>query len=178
MTKQEFAEWVMALKTYFPRENLVPNDKALELWYRQLQDIPYNVATVALNKWVALQRFSPTIADVREYSLQISQNTLPTWFEEWEYITDMVRTYSHTRAYEAVEEIKKHSKKTFEAMNQIGGFTHLCMTDNINVERANFRDVYCEIRKREMADRQLPEITKQSIATLINHTNNKMIGKE
>ena len=34
MNKQEFSLFTMALKTYYPRENLLPNTQAMELWYQ------------------------------------------------------------------------------------------------------------------------------------------------
>ena len=49
MNREEFATWTMALKTYYPRENLLPNNQAMELWYKQLQDIPYDVCGLCLD---------------------------------------------------------------------------------------------------------------------------------
>ena len=46
MNKKEFATFTMALKTYYPRENLLPNEQAREVWFSQLQDIPFEVALV------------------------------------------------------------------------------------------------------------------------------------
>lgn len=33
MTKKEFAKIAMALKTYYPKESLLPNEQAMELWF-------------------------------------------------------------------------------------------------------------------------------------------------
>ena len=84
MTRIEFATFAMALKTYYPRENLLPNEQALELWFRQLQDISYQVAEVGLHKWVALNKWSPSIADIREMasSGRFSQPFLALKMEE------------------------------------------------------------------------------------------------
>ena len=65
MDKKQFATFAMALKTYYPKENLLPNDKAMELWFKQLQDIPYEVAEIGLNKWVSLNKWSPSISEIR-----------------------------------------------------------------------------------------------------------------
>ena len=66
MTKQEFAVIAMALQTYYPRFNLLPNDKALELWHEQLQDIDAKVMGEAVKKWASKEKWPPTIADLRE----------------------------------------------------------------------------------------------------------------
>ena len=77
MDKKEFATFTMALKTYYPRENLLPNDQAMTLWFSQLQDIPFEVAQAGLQKWVATNKWSPSIADIREMYTSIVQGDLP-----------------------------------------------------------------------------------------------------
>ena len=64
MNKKEFAIWASALKTYYPKEKILPNAQALELWYKQLQNIPYDIAEITLNEWVAKNVFSPSIAEI------------------------------------------------------------------------------------------------------------------
>lgn len=64
MTRKEFAAFAMALQTYFPREQLLPNKQAMELWYMQLKDIPLPIAEMALQKWVATNKWSPSISEI------------------------------------------------------------------------------------------------------------------
>ena len=52
MDKKEFAVIAAALQTYYPRFSLIPNEQAMELWYDGLKDIPADVATAGLKKWV------------------------------------------------------------------------------------------------------------------------------
>lgn len=66
MTKQEFGKFAMAMKTYYPRESsLLPNNQTMELWFRQLNDLDYITAERALNNWVKVNKWSPTIAEIR-----------------------------------------------------------------------------------------------------------------
>jgi len=64
MNKKEFAAFAMALQTYFPREQLLPNKQAMELWYMQLKEIPFSIAQMALQKWVATNKWSPSISEI------------------------------------------------------------------------------------------------------------------
>lgn len=64
MTKKEFATFAMALQTYFPREQLLPNQQAMELWYMQLKYLPLPIAEMALQKWVATNKWSPSISEI------------------------------------------------------------------------------------------------------------------
>lgn len=64
VNKKEFATLAMALQTYFPREQLLPNTQAMELWYRHLKNIPLPIAEMALQKWVATNKWSPSISEI------------------------------------------------------------------------------------------------------------------
>lgn len=64
MTREEFATFTMALKTYFTKEKLLPNTQAMELWYGQLKNLPIAIAQMALQKWVATNKWSPSISEL------------------------------------------------------------------------------------------------------------------
>jgi hypothetical protein len=57
MSEKEFGLFAMALKTYFPKDNLFPNKQAVDLWYRILNDIDYKTAELFLQKWVATNKW-------------------------------------------------------------------------------------------------------------------------
>lgn len=66
MNKFEFSNIVKAIRTYYPKETILPNDEAMTLWYDQLKDLDYKATAEGLKKWVAVERWSPSIADLRE----------------------------------------------------------------------------------------------------------------
>ena len=75
MTVKEFGILADAIKTYFPRDNVLPTENAMRLWYSELKDIPYQLAHTALRKYVSTNKFAPTIADIREQVAELnSQN--------------------------------------------------------------------------------------------------------
>ena len=41
MTFKEFGYIADAIKTYFPRDNVLPTEHAMSLWYDGLKDLPY-----------------------------------------------------------------------------------------------------------------------------------------
>ena len=89
--------FAMALRTYYPKEQLLPNQQAMELWYRELCDIPYNVAEAALRKWVATNKWSPTIADLREMAATVTEGEMPDWGEGWEQVLKAIKKYGSYR---------------------------------------------------------------------------------
>ena len=65
MNREEFVNLAMAIKTYYPKDELFPNEQALSLWFHELTDIEYECANVALRAWVRKEHWPPTIADIR-----------------------------------------------------------------------------------------------------------------
>jgi hypothetical protein len=152
VTKKEFALFVSALKTYYPRENILPNEQAIALWYNQLQDLPYNVAEVVLNKWVATNKWSPSIADIREQVAGLTKGESKTWGEAWDEVIRLVRRYG---SYDEGQALASMDEVTRRAVKGVG-WKNICFSENISVERANFRMAYEQIAEREKTDAQLP----------------------
>lgn len=160
MDKKEFAIFAQGLRTYYPRENLLPNPQAMELWFAQLEDIPARVAEVSLHKWVAVNKWPPTIADIRETAAGIMQGELPSWGEGWEQVMRAIRmygSYEPEKAYASMNEIAATTAKRI-------GWDQLCMSENIEVERANFRMIYETEAKRAQRERQVPPRVAQITA--------------
>lgn len=152
MEKREFAVFVSALKTYFPKENLLPNDQAMELWFRQLQDIPYQVAELALNKWVATNKWSPSIAEIREQAAAIKCGEKPLWSDGWEEVLRAIKSYGSYRETEALQSMTETTRQAVKRL----GFRNICMSENIMADRANFRMIFEQIADREHKTQQLP----------------------
>lgn len=152
MTRQEFATFAMALKTYYPREALLPNQPAMELWYRELEDIPYKVAEAALRKWVATNKWSPSIAEIREITTTIQYGEQLTWGEAWERALNAVRRYGSYNRQAALDSLDPLTRRCVENI----GYLDLCMSENIMVERAHFQKIFEVYSKRAETDKRLP----------------------
>lgn len=165
MTKKEFAKIAMALKTYYPKESLLPNEQAMELWFFQLQDIPYDIGKLVLNKWVATNKWSPTIADIREQASEIMNGRQADWSEGWEKVVNSFGRYGMYREQEA---LNSFDDVTREAVRRLG-YQSLCVSDNIDVDRANFRMIYQDVAGRMKKEAQMP-------AELVNLIHNVSIS--
>lgn len=152
MDKREFATFAAALKTYYPRENLLPNPQAMELWYRQLQDIPCQLAEMALNKWVATNKWPPSIAEIREQASAIKNGEKPLWSDGWEEVLRAISKYGMYRETEALQSMSEITRKAVKRL----GFKSICLSENIMADRANFRMIFEQISDRESTAHQLP----------------------
>lgn len=170
MTKKEFATFAAALKTYYPKENLLPNSQAMELWFRQLEDIPYNLAEMALNKWVATNKWSPTIADIREQAASVVNGEKPLWSDGWEEVVRAIKNYGSYGQKEAMESMSEITRMAVRRM----GYIDLCRSENPVADRANFRMIFEQITEREQKQNQLPV----SLKNLIEEAKRKEIEYE
>ena len=152
MTKQEFSKWVMALKTYYPREQLLPNAQAIELWYQELNDIPMNVAEMALRKWVATNKWSPSIAEVREMCVDVKRGDAPDWSDGWAQVQLAIRRYGQYNPKDAMAMLDPITRDTVQRL----GFYNLCVSENPISDRKQFKDTFEIMAKREQMRLQLP----------------------
>lgn len=170
MDKQEFARFAMAVKTYYPKENLLPNQAAMELWFRQLEDIPYQLAEIALNKWVATNKWSPSIAEIREQAASVVQGETPLWSDGWEQTVKAIRKYGSYNQAAALESLPPITRQTVERL----GYMDLCRSENAMADRANFRMIFEQIAARKQTEKQLPD----GLKTLIAGYQRKELGNE
>ncbi len=162
MNQQEFSTFAMAIRTYYPKENILPNQQALALWFRELQDIPFQVAEAALRKWVATNKWSPSIAEIRETAATICNGEGQTWGEGWEKVLKAVKKYGMYNIGPALESL---DPMTRQAVEQVG-FRDICLSENIGVERANFRMVYETLADRQKTAQQVSFPLQQVIEKL------------
>ena len=70
MTYAEFAKLAANIKTYFPRDNVLPSDRAMSLWYESLKDLDADAVMTGLKKYVLTNKFPPGISDLRSYAVR------------------------------------------------------------------------------------------------------------
>ena len=162
MTKQEFATLAMAIRTYYPKEQILPNQQAMELWYRELQDIPADVAEAALRKWVATNKWSPTIAELRETAAEVRNGEIPDWGEGWKQVLEAIRFYGRERPKSAIESMHPLVGEVAERM----GWWNLCMSTNPGADRETFRKMYEIFAEREQTRQQIALPLQEVISQL------------
>lgn len=162
INKKEFAIFASALRTYYPKENLLPNEQAMQLWFNQLSDIPYKVAEVTLNKWVATNKWSPSIADIREQATGLTHGEAKEWGEAWQDVLRAIRLYGSYEELKALDSLDEITRKTVKHL----GYRNLCFSENIQNDRANFRMIYEREQERAKQSAQLPPRLKAIIGNM------------
>lgn len=153
----------MAIKSYYPKEeNLLKDEHAIKLWYEALKDLSYTTVYIALNKWVSTERWSPTIADLRRLSFEVQNPGIPTWDEAWENVLHALSRYGYYNATEGVESLDEMTRTVVRRI----GWTTLCTSEQIGIERAAFRDIYNSLLAKTKENGQIaPAVRKVIEAT-------------
>ena len=164
MTTNEFAIWAGALKTYYPKENILPNAQAAELWFLQLQDIPFETAQGILNRWASLNKWSPSIAEIRELAKEADVSGVPEWGDAWREAIKAVNKYGSYQVQEALNSLSPLTRRVVEQL----GFKELCTTDEdtISSYRANFRDIYTKLSAKAKEELMIPEQVKSMLTAI------------
>ena len=163
MTKREFGLFAAAIRTYYPREHILPNEQAHDLWFRQLQDIPFPVAEAILAKWVATNKWSPSIADIRDSMAEI-QNGGPAddWGEAWDQAMTAIRRFGSYDEDGALASLPPLTRETVRRL----GYKSLCWSENQVADRANFRQVYEILSKRKVETDKIPLPVRETLKAL------------
>lgn len=169
MTKTEFAKMADAMKTYYPSANILPNKEAMQLWYEELKDMPYEVAAISLRKHVSTNKFPPTIAEIRSGAMEAIEEP-QDWARGWDQFRRAVRKYGYYRPEEAFASM---DELTGDIVRRLG-WTELCMSENMMQDRANFRMIYEQEQKRRKEKAVLPPNLQKQIEVLREKT--KSIG--
>lgn len=157
MTELEFGELAAAIRTYYPKEKILPNEKAATLWYKHLSDIPYNLASVVLAEWVSVNKWSPSISDIREGAARLMSESETDYGEGWRQVQAAISGFGMYRPEEAIESINDPiARETVKRM----GFYEICTSENPTAERANFRMIYEQLAERAKKDAQIPKKLK------------------
>lgn len=175
MTAKEFGILANAIKTYFPRDNVLPSDNAMRLWYSGLKDIPYQLACNALIKYVSTNKFAPTIADIREQVADLKAQNEGDELNEtaaWALVLKAMRR----SAYYSEEEFSKlppilqrsvsspRQLKEWATMEDVDGKT-------LTVIQSNFQRTFREEQRREHERNKL----SQDLLKLMRPINNPKI---
>lgn len=166
MTFDEFKTLAKGLKSAYTTPNFLPDEYSIKVWFKFLEDLPCDLATLAVQKYIATNKYPPTIADIRETVANMMVGS-PDWSESWRQVMKLISLYglpNEAKAYEAMDDT------TREAVKRLG-WKNLCMSQNQTADRANYRMVYEAVIKDQKASLSLPDNLKMKLSNI------KLIGE-
>lgn len=165
MTVDEFAKLAAAIKTYYPRDNLLPTDEGIELWYDALKDLDYTQAEQGLRKYAMTNKFAPGISDIRDCTSGFTKprelNDMEAWF--------LVRKAIGNGIYGAEEEFSKLPDVIQEAVGHPRNLRDWATMESGMVDsvvQANFLKNYRVVIQRKEEMDKIPDKIRQTIENM------------
>jgi hypothetical protein len=162
MTKDEFKILAKGLKAVYTYPSFLPDADSLEIWFQLLKDLPYEVCNVAIQKYMMTETKIPTPADIRNLCSSVMAGDKPLWSDGWDEVMRAMRRYG---SYNEVEALESMSDITKQCVRRLG-YQNLCRSEEIGVDRANFRMIFEQIANREHEKQKLPSGMPQLIASI------------
>lgn len=159
MTAKQFEKITKGITTAFPWANLFPNAEAVDIWYRKLGDIPYEVMTAVVNRWIETKTQPPTIAALRQEADIVVNGLPPTWADGWEQVQKAIGRYGYMQREAAIASM---DEVTAETVRRIG-WQQICESENVDALRANFRMVYETMSRRAQEGRMISAGTQHKL---------------
>lgn len=162
MTFEEFGVIAKAIRQYYPRETIMPTPESVALWFEELKDLDATATKTAIRKWVSTNKWSPSIAEIREQVAAITNPKIKDWSEAYEDARMAVRRYGSYNPQAAFDSLDELTRTTVKRI----GYYDMCMSENKAADRANFRMIYETLAKRQTEERQINTDVKNMIEML------------
>lgn len=156
MDKAEFAVIAELLKRAYGAERVLPDKGMMDVWYGFLKDFDCPVMQAAATEYIATNKFPPTIAELREIATGVTARTPLPWDAAWGSVLKAIRQFGHYQELEALESMDTVTRMIVRRM----GFQNICLAENIETERANFRMAYENEAKFQRRENLLPGTLK------------------
>lgn len=177
MTFDEFKPIAMILKTVYQRDNFLNSPEALKIWFQVLGDLSAESLTVAVRKYIETKPFPPAPADLRQIATEITTDTPSDWGHGWEQVRNAIRRHGVYDTKGALDSMDEVTRATVMRM----GWQEICLSENIEIDRANFRMIYEQLAKRESERLQLSPGLQKALTDLqeqLTLTEKKMLEGE
>lgn len=164
MQASEVAQLVAVIAAAYPSFEV---DKArIAVWVQMIGDLDYELAETAVRRHIALSRFPPTIAEIREQALVASRGPEPSGAESWMEFINGIRKYSLYSGKEALESFCPTTRRVAEAI----GWRDAYMSENVDVLRGQYLRMFEQLRQRDNLEAiagglRLPSASRSALTT-------------
>lgn len=174
MTKQEIIQLLLLIKSEYPREHQGTTEETTQaqvtLWAIMLKEYDSKTVFYAFQKHIAGEegKYKPTIHHFLKNINMLQNGQIKTAGEAWEEVIKNIRSFG---IYNQLDGLNALTEFTRKVVNQIG-YSEICMSENIEITRAQFRKAYEATEKREIEFNNMPMHLKE----LQFEADNKRLG--
>lgn len=162
MDKQKFAILAIGIKSAYPNSKILEDNASMDFWYMMLKDIPYEIAENAVMEYICTSVFPPNIAEIRKLCMDRCKKPVLSFDDAWGSVQKAIREYGF---YGAEKAFASFDELTLSIVKNLG-WSNLCLNENVDASRANFRIAYEAKAKEAQNINQLPDFVVNNKAML------------
>lgn len=175
MTKAEVAKLLAVLQYAYPNGRIPADDTAISLWYQMLRDLDCQTVNTAVMGMVATLKYPPSIADIREAVARAMAEARgdPDAGQAWRTVYKAIGRYGYYRPGEARAAL---GERMWKAIDMVGGWSHLCSTDEIEIVSAQFERRYKAMQEQERYKTLVPLEARERMKELAGRAQRQLEG--
>lgn len=131
----------------------------INLWITMFADTDKEIMNLAIQKMIATSKYFPTVAEVREAISEISTGYVIDGGAAWGEVIAAIRNYGQYREIQALESMSDITRTVVQRI----GWRDLCISEDIEINRAHFLKIYQAEEKRQKQKNSLPLEIQQKI---------------
>lgn len=166
-----FAILTAAYPSFDRFETVEQAEPVVVLWAEMLKDIPYELAELAVKKFILESPYPPTIADIRQQVVEILCGNEPDAATAWGEVVRALNYYGYYRPQEALASMSPLTAKIVKLI----GWQNICMAEDPSVIRGQFIKMYEIYMQRMRKDALLSPDLKRIIKQLTEHRHLQVI---
>lgn len=171
MEREEFKTLVKGMKAVYAQPTFIPDQDAFNVWYELLKDLPYTQANIAIQKYMLIEKFPPTIADIRTKANDIVAKVEESMseLEAWSLVSKAISN----SGYHAEEEFDKLPEACQRAVGNPSNLKEWAMMESdkvATVEQSHFIRNYRVAVQRMQEEEKIPGHVKAAIASMREKT--------
>lgn len=171
MNKTEWMKIAAAINTYYPKDKPFPNKEAVQLWYEEFKDLPYEAVATGLRRHVNVSKWCPTIAELKE-AIVTNVAGQKDWGAAWDECVAAIGRFGQYQEEAALESMTPITRQVVKRL----GFRDLCVSEDQMADRANFRMIFEQVVGNEYEKAALPIDLQEKIALIGGQDERKAIG--
>ena len=178
MTLQETVTLLYLAKNIYPRDRGLDKtgDELMDMakvWSELLQDIPFELGKAAVAAHAASSPYAPAVSEIRAYARKLTEPPRLSADEAWAVALGTIRRYGCSPVRDVAtgkfphERARENTPPEVWHVMELMGYRSMCMSENIDVLRAQFIRAWERQeqvrREREQLLPFLPEAVKEKV---------------
>lgn len=130
------------------------------MWHSAFKDEDFLTVFKCTQKHIMQKTFPPTIAELREEVVKVTnKGALMSPEEAWEIVIKAIKRYGYYQQSEAFATFSEPIRRAVKAI----GWQDICRSENIGIERANFFKMFNALDQGNREEALLPKEIYQKL---------------